>query len=51
MDNLTKSLAIEWAEKGVRINSVAPVCISDMTCFVFICSSLFILVPREGFAS
>ena len=25
VDNLTKSLAIEWAEKGVRINSVAPV--------------------------
>ena len=27
IDNLTKSLAIEWAEKGVRINSVAPVSI------------------------
>ena len=27
VDNLTKSLAIEWAEKGVRINSVAPVSI------------------------
>lgn len=25
MDNLTKSLAIEWAASGVRINSVAPV--------------------------
>lgn len=25
MDNLTKSLAIEWAASGVRINAVAPV--------------------------
>ncbi|XP_016122642.1 peroxisomal trans-2-enoyl-CoA reductase-like [Sinocyclocheilus grahami] len=25
VDNLTKSLAIEWADNGVRINSVAPV--------------------------
>ncbi len=25
LDNLTKSLAIEWADKGVRINAVAPV--------------------------
>lgn len=25
VDNLTKSLAIEWAASGVRINSVAPV--------------------------
>jgi len=25
VDNLTKSLAIEWADHGVRINSVAPV--------------------------
>lgn len=25
MDNLTKSLAIEWAASGVRVNSVAPV--------------------------
>ena len=25
VDNLTKSLAIEWAPSGVRINSVAPV--------------------------
>ena len=24
MDNLTKSLAIEWASSGVRVNSVAP---------------------------
>ncbi|XP_050406290.1 peroxisomal trans-2-enoyl-CoA reductase [Patella vulgata] len=24
VDNLTKSLAIEWAEAGIRINSVAP---------------------------
>lgn len=24
VDNLTKSLAIEWAENGVRVNSVAP---------------------------
>ncbi|XP_052254992.1 peroxisomal trans-2-enoyl-CoA reductase-like [Dreissena polymorpha] len=24
VDNLTKSLAIEWADKGVRVNSVAP---------------------------
>lgn len=26
VDNLTKSLAIEWAHSGVRVNSVAPVC-------------------------
>ena len=26
VDNLTKSLAIEWADKGVRINCVIPVC-------------------------
>lgn len=25
VDNLTKSLAIEWASSGVRVNSVAPV--------------------------
>lgn len=25
VDNLTKSLAIEWAASGVRINAVAPV--------------------------
>lgn len=24
MDNLTKTLALEWAHSGVRINSVAP---------------------------
>jgi len=24
VDNLTKSLAIEWASSGVRVNSVAP---------------------------
>jgi len=25
VDNLTKTLAVEWAENGIRINSVAPV--------------------------
>ena len=25
VDNLTKSLAIEWASSGVRINAIAPV--------------------------
>lgn len=25
MDNLTKTLAIEWAVSGVRVNAVAPV--------------------------
>lgn len=25
VDNLTKTLAIEWAASGVRVNSVAPV--------------------------
>lgn len=25
VDNLTKTLALEWAHSGVRINSVAPV--------------------------
>ena len=24
MENITKSLAVEWAEQGIRINSVAP---------------------------
>ena len=24
VDNLTKSLAVEWAPKGVRVNAVAP---------------------------
>ena len=24
MDNITKSLAVEWAAHGVRVNSVAP---------------------------
>ena len=24
MDNITKSLAVEWAGQGVRVNSVAP---------------------------
>ena len=28
VENLSKSLAIEWAERGVRINCVAPVCIN-----------------------
>jgi peroxisomal trans-2-enoyl-CoA reductase len=27
VDNLTKSLALEWAASGVRVNSVAPVSI------------------------
>lgn len=25
IDNLTKSLSVEWAESGVRVNAVAPV--------------------------
>lgn len=25
VDNLTKSLAIEWAASGVRVNAIAPV--------------------------
>ncbi|KAG8559948.1 hypothetical protein GDO81_017501 [Engystomops pustulosus] len=30
VDNLTKSLAIEWAHTGVRINSVCPVSMGDL---------------------
>ena len=26
VENLTKSLAVEWAPNGIRINCVAPVC-------------------------
>lgn len=26
VDNLTKSLAVEWAPSGIRINAIAPVC-------------------------
>lgn len=29
VDNLTKSLAIEWAASGVRVNAVAPVCLKS----------------------
>lgn len=25
MDNLTKTLAVEWAHSGVRVNAIAPV--------------------------
>ena len=25
VDNLTKSLSIEWAQNGIRVNAVAPV--------------------------
>lgn len=43
VDNLTKSLAIEWAASGVRINSIAPVGrdnggvgdLGDLNCVVF----------------
>ncbi|XP_073490514.1 peroxisomal trans-2-enoyl-CoA reductase-like isoform X2 [Aquarana catesbeiana] len=40
VDNLTKSLAIEWAHSGVRINSVAP--ISAMVCFLLSPAASFI---------
>uniref|UniRef100_A0A0L8HT64 Peroxisomal trans-2-enoyl-CoA reductase n=1 Tax=Octopus bimaculoides TaxID=37653 RepID=A0A0L8HT64_OCTBM len=32
VDNLTKSLSVEWAESGVRVNAVAPV--SAAVCFL-----------------
>ncbi|XP_069472902.1 peroxisomal trans-2-enoyl-CoA reductase-like isoform X2 [Ambystoma mexicanum] len=40
VDNLTKSLAIEWAHNGVRINSVAP--ISPMVCFLLSPAATFV---------
>ena len=27
VENLTKSLAVEWATDGIRLNCVAPVCV------------------------
>ncbi|XP_070314722.1 peroxisomal trans-2-enoyl-CoA reductase isoform X2 [Odocoileus virginianus] len=38
--NLTKSLAVEWASSGVRINSVAP--ISSLVCFLLSPAASFV---------
>lgn len=27
IENLTKTLAVEWAANGIRLNCVAPVCV------------------------
>ena len=32
IENLTKSLAIEWAPDGIRLNCVAPVCVWLLQC-------------------
>ena len=39
IDNLTKSLAIEWAPSGIRINAVAPV--SEKLTFNIVAEFLF----------
>ena len=36
IENLTKSLAVEWAADGIRLNCVAPVCVLYV-CAVYIC--------------
>jgi peroxisomal trans-2-enoyl-CoA reductase len=40
VENLTKSLAVEWAASGVRINAIAPVII-----FLYF-SILYSVTPR-----
>lgn len=35
VDNLTKSLSIEWANSGVRVNAVAPVSKTFFSFFFF----------------
>ena len=32
VENLTKSLAVEWATDGIRLNCVAPVCVCMGAC-------------------
>ena len=37
IDNLTKTLALEWVSKGIRINSIAPVSkVSKLPVFIFV---------------
>jgi len=61
VDNLTKTLSVEWASQGVRVNSVAPGTIDSsglLTCesdhihihlllLLLLCCSLFLVLIKE----
>ena len=43
VENLTKTLAIEWASDGIRLNCVAPVCACVCVC-VYMCACVHVRV-------